>query len=231
VTQHAPSPMAPDELALTIACVVAGLVAMAFILAWLRGQKLRQAELDRAQAEADAALRADLVAQKLLTPDGKHACSVCQSARATDAWPVIERSWLDGVTFLKDLYALTPRYSVRDGYGDEYENRLCGPCKQVVKRKWQEVLAGKRTSVQRLFSEIEQELAQLQGGAMLAWARAENGRSREALFQALGAIQPNAPVVRQLVEAVQPGHERPISMPPMSTKESVAGDSGSGGTT
>ena len=212
----ASDPMGTDEIALCVAVAFAGVVALAYAVVWFRSLKRAQDLDDRATAERIAQANLEAVAAKVILPNGRPACVVCQSAVATEAWPVIERSWLDKVTALKDLYALTPRYSVTDGYGDEYEQRLCASDKRVIKQKWEEVLAGKRTSVQRLFSQIESELSQLQGGMMLAWARTEHARSASRLHDFLGTVAP-----LQLAAPIVDRDDGPISMPPMSTKASL----------
>ncbi len=217
VPRPPPEPLDGSQIALYCALAFFLLVVFAGVIAWFRGLKRTQDADDEAKRERAAQAHLEDVQAKVLLSNGRRACVVCHAAQATEAWPVVERSWLDKVTALKDLYALTPRYSVRDGWGDEHEYQLCAADKRVVKQKWEEMLAAKRTQVQQLFSNIESELAQMQGGMMLLWARTQHARAAERLQDVLGALPPQLPAA-QVVAVVERQADGPISMPPMSTK-------------
>ncbi len=150
---------------------------------------------------------------KILLPNGKPACIVCQKMPATETWPVVQHSWLDRVTVLKNLYALTPRYAIKDGAGEDYMFLLCRHDKRMSVQKWNEFLAAKRTQVQAVFSQIEGEIAHMEGGGMLAFLQSQHNRSMERLNEALGGPP------RPLLRSVNDEHDAPISLPPMTTEK------------
>jgi len=218
------------ETLASVAFAAVILVALAVAVAWFRATQRRERQEDEARAEAERAVLEEAVAQRLATPAGFATCIVCRTAAATDAWPVVDRSWLDNITALRDLYALTPRYRVRDGMGSDFEGKVCSACKRVVAQKWNEVLADKRTAVQRLLSQHASEISQLQVAGMLAWARAEHERSRAALSAILGVSRaemaapalprPAAATAPAPVAAVVVEHDAPIAMPSMQSQVS-----------
>lgn len=217
---------ATDYLAAGAMALVVGTFAVGGI-AWFRAVQRRERQEDEARAEVERAVLEEAIAAGRATASGYATCIVCRTSAATAAWPVVDRSWLDGVTLLRDLYALTPRYTVRDGIGSDFEGKVCGACKTVVSQKWNEILADKRTAVQRLLSQHASEISQLQVAGMLAWARAEHERSRTALSVAIGVsradITATAMPARSLPAAatavvsvpVVVEHDAPISMPSM----------------
>jgi hypothetical protein len=191
---------------------IAVLIALVVFVVWMRSWRERRArEEDELRKQQQEAIRAAIEKQVLL-PDGRPACVVCKSMEATETWPVVDTSWLDKITAFKELYALTPRYEVRDGEGERYQLLLCPPHKRMCIQKWREVIASKRTKVQQMLSHIEAEIAQLQGGAMLAWLQQEHELSMNRLRNFMGSTA----AVPQLT--ANAGDDGPISMPPMSTK-------------
>lgn len=173
----------------------------------------RVVEEERKAVEQQAIKEA--IEKQVLLPDGRPACIVCRSQVATETWPVPTTSWLDKVTLFKELYALVPRYEVRDGDGEHYENLVCPGHKRIAYQRWNEIIATKRMQVQRLITQIESEMAYLQGGGMLAMLREEHKRSGE-MFGAM-MQQQGGPVRLQLTEQATADHA-PITMPPMSTR-------------
>lgn len=174
-------------------------------------------KVKRAQEEEDEHRRLaieDGIRKKILLPNGKPACIVCGRAEATESWPIVKHSWLDKVTVLKDLYALTPRYSVVDGEGESYELLLCRHDKRMGVQKWNEFLSSKRTQVQAVLSQVETELSHMEGGGMLLYLQAQHERSMEKLADFLGA-PPMRPALRSFNDA---DHGDPISLPPMTTE-------------
>lgn len=153
---------------------------------WRRARAARE---DRTDPERERMFK-EAVDKKILLPDGRKACVVCGTVEATEPWPLIKRSWLDGITLFKDLYALTPRYEIRDGMGESYEGMLCRHHKRMCVQKWNEFLAAKRNQVQRLFSDIEGELAQMEGHAMLAYLQKQHDESLNSLDTFLGTSGP-----------------------------------------
>lgn len=168
--------------------------------------------IEEEEAESRRAAIADGIERKVLLPNGKPACIVCQQSVATERWPVIQRSWLDRITFFKDLYALTPRYSIEDGEGEDYELLLCKHHKRMCVQKWNELLAAKRTQIQSVFSQIEAELAQMEGGAMLFYLQSQHENSMEKLTEFLGT----AP--RPMLRSSNSEQNDHISLPPMTTE-------------
>jgi hypothetical protein len=193
-------------------------VVFVVVLFWLVIRRQRKRDKATAKERADAIK--DAIAKKILLPSGKPACVVCQNTEATERWPVVDSSWLDKFTPLKQLYALTPRYEIQDGQGEQYELLLCSNDKRMIVQKWQEVLSSKRTMVQQLFSQIESELGQLQNGMMLAWARTEHTKSIDRLRTFLGTSGTTIP----LLNAREDEHAAPISMPAMTTDVETEGE-------
>jgi len=198
------------DIVFPVVWVVTILTIMSFAVLHLRRAKKLQAEEDEQHRLAIE----DGIKKKVLLPNGKPACLVCQQAVATESWPVIQRSWLDKVTVFKDLYALTPRYSIRDGEGDDYAHLLCRHHKRMCVQKWNELLSSKRTQIQAIFSQIEADLAQMEGGAMLLYLRSQHEHSMEKLVEFLGGPS----VARPILRSVNDDHDAPISMPPMTTE-------------
>lgn len=204
---------------------VGAIILLALFVIWVRASRDRQRIKEEAEAERREAAIKDAIERQILLPDGKPACVVCHTTEATETWPVVHTSWLDKVTAFKELYALTPRYEVRDGEGERYELLLCRPHKRMCEQKWKEVIASKRMQVQQLFSQIEADIAQLQGGAMLAWLQAEYEKSNQRLRDFMGGLPLPVPQP-QLSAAPPPDDDKPISMPPMSTKVEEQEDEG-----
>lgn len=190
---------------------VATLLAVTIFIVLLRSWNRKHHVDVEVMKEQRAKAIQEAIEKQILLPDGRPACVVCKNTEATENWPVIDRSWLDKFTAFKELYALTPRYEVRDGDGDRYNLLLCPPHKRMTEQKWKEVIASKRTKVQQLLSQIEAEMAQLQGGAMLAWLQSEHDQSMNRLRDFMGSTVPQL-----TAGAVE--DDAPISMPPMSTK-------------
>ena len=184
-------------------------VIMVFVVFYLRGVKKQQLVDD----EKTKLAVEDGIARKVLLPNGKPACIVCQRAVATESWPVIQRSWLDKITVFKDLYALTPRYSIENGESEDYKLMLCRHHKRMCVQKWNEFLAAKRTCIQAVFSQIEAELAQMEGGAMLLYLQSQHDHSMEKLTEFLGTAP--RPMLRSFHDS-EDGH---ISLPPMTTEK------------
>lgn len=202
------------DLVFPFVWVTVSLLLVTGFVIWFTGYRRRKrAEEAHFKEQQEKAVK-DAIEKQILLPDGKPACVVCKTAQATQTWPVIDTSWLDKVTMLKDLYALTPRYEVRDGDGERYQLLLCPPHKRMAVGKWKEVIASKRTKVQQLLASIESDIAQLQGGAMLAWLQAEHERSMTRLKDFMGTeTVPQLPMFGE--------EEAPISMPTMSTRSVV----------
>lgn len=196
-----------------------GIILLILVVSWVRSVHDRA----RIKEETEAVRREEAIRQaieqQILLPDGRPACVVCHAAEATETWPVVHTSWLDKVTAFKDLYALTPRYEVRDGEGERYELLLCRPHKRMCEQKWKEVIASKRMLIQQLFSQIEADIAQLQGGVMLAWLQDEYEKSRDRLKDFMGTLPNQARLpAPPSIPSAQTEDDKPISMPPMSTK-------------
>lgn len=201
------------DLLFPIVWVTVSLTLVTGFVVWFISYRRKKLVEEAAFKEQQEKAVAEAIEKQVLLPDGKPACVVCKSAEATETWPVIDTSWLDKVTVLKDLYALTPRYTIRDGEGERYHYLLCAPHKRMTVGKWKEVLASKRTKIQQLFAQIESDIAQLQGGAMLAWLQAEHERSMTRLKDFMGTSSvPQLPLHNE---------EMPISMPTMSTRALV----------
>lgn len=181
------------------------LLVLGMFMVWVR----KRQDADRVERERYEQAVRDAIERQALLPDGRPACLVCKNTEATEAWPVVDTSWLDKVTAFKELYALTPRYEIRDGEGERYQLLLCSPHKRMCVQKWREVVATQRTILQQMISRVEAEIAQLQGGAMLAWLQQEHEVSAARLRDFMGV----SPAPRLLA----PGDDGPISMPSMST--------------
>ena len=193
--------------------VTVSLLLVTGFIVWFTNFRRRKLVEEAVFKEQQEKAVAEAIEKQILLPDGKPACVVCKTTQATETWPVIDTSWLDKITALKDLYALTPRYVVQDGEGERYQLLLCPPHKRMAVSKWKEVIAAKRTKVQQLLAAIESDIAQLQGGAMLAWLQAEHERSMNHLKDFMGTSSvPQLPLH---------GEDAPISMPTMSTSHVV----------
>lgn len=193
---------------------VSAALVLLVVLAIVVTRRRKQSRIDD-EAMKDVRKRqlAEAIKMQVLLPDGRPACVVCKNTEATESWPVVDTSWLDKVTAFKDLYALTPRYEVKDGEGERYELLLCPPHKRMCVQRWREAVARSRTKIQVVISEIEAEMAQLQGGEMLAGLQAKHVQSMHQLQSVMGTAGTTIP---QLTAAIE---EPPLSMPPMSTTQ------------
>jgi len=192
---------------------VIGVLALVVVV-YLHQRRARKAEAEENERRKIAIEEG--IRKKILLPNGKPACIVCGREVATESWPVVKRSWLDRVTVLKDLYALTPRYSVVDGDGEEYQLLLCRHDKRMGVQKWNEFLSSKRTQVQAVLSQVETELSYMEGGGMLLYLQAQHERSMEKLAEFVGAPAPVRPALRSFNDSAD--HGDPISLPPMTTE-------------
>jgi hypothetical protein len=189
------------------------LVVLCGFIIWFASWRRQKLKEDAEQEEVEREAIKDGIARKVLLPNGRPACIVCHVAEATETWPVSTTSWLDKVTAFKDLYALTPRYSVEDGEGERYELLLDKPHKRMLVGKWKQVHSSDRTRIQGLHAQIEAEHAQLEGGGMLVWAQSENAKSMARLEDFMGTSS--------IPQLTAPTDDSPISMPPMTTKASA----------
>ena len=187
--------------------IIFGLIALFF----LHGRKSKE-QLEEERVNRQLAIE-EGIKKKILLPNGKPACVVCKQAVATENWPVIQRSWLDRITALKDLYALTPRYVITDGEGEDYEYMLCRHHKRMCMQKWNELLSAKRTQIQSVVSQVESELSQMEAGAMLLYLQKQHEKSSSLLDNIASGQAPRLPI-RDPVDSI----EGTISLPPMSTE-------------
>lgn len=202
------------SLVFPFAFVFAVAMSVVVFAVWRRRRAMSQ-EHEEARREAERAAIQDAIDKRILLPDGRPACIVCKREEATETWPVVRTSWLDRITLLRDLYALTPRYEVRDGQGDQYELLVCPADKRVAVQRWKEFLAAKRMQMQQTISQVEGEIAHLQSGGMLAGLQREHEESATRLREQ-GYVEP--PSRRLLTATSTSSEDGPISMPPMTTK-------------
>jgi hypothetical protein len=116
--------------------------------------------------------------------EGNSLCVVCLGSRATEAYPVLRQSRMDRDPFgHRRLHNSTPMYGVDD---EEWgEPQLCRPHKRMLVRKMEQKLAQVRSRTSEFNSQVEQELARLESGELLVWARAECQAGTEMLVEAL----------------------------------------------
>lgn len=100
-------------------------------------------------------------------------CVVCEKAPATDGWPIVKQSKIDhDPSGHRRLHGQAPMFVL--GVDPWKEPELCRAHGRMIERRWDHVFAEIRSRRSELEVEIEREVATLESGAMLAWARADS---------------------------------------------------------
>jgi hypothetical protein len=155
--------------------LISGLI---FVLIHARAKRKR----DQADAEEQRQALERAIAEGAVPP-GK--CVVCKERDANEFFPYIGRSRIEGAIPLRDLYSLPPMYVRRD-YADGGP-MLCRTHKHMIDLRIDTVLAGIRARMAGVYTDVSVEVATLEGGILLEWARAMDREAGEKLNVAMRA--------------------------------------------
>lgn len=98
-------------------------------------------------------------------------CLLCDKP-AHENWPIIQTSRLDqDISRHKRLHGLGAMHIHVDS--NEFEPVLCVTHKRMIERKWEQIFSDVHARRLQLEVRIEEELAALESGGMLNWAKSE----------------------------------------------------------
>lgn len=211
------------DLVFPVAYVAFSILFVTGLVLALRRARARAEQEQKERDEQEAVAIRSGIDRGILLEDGRPACVICKTLPATEKMVVIRRSWLDRLTPLRDLYALTPRFTVRDG-SIEYANMVCKPCKPTLLQAWNEFLAGKRTKVQETLSHVHAEISYMERGGMIQALQERHVMAVERLQSKTLGGQRLLPARATSPSKSNGLGEDHISLPPMSTVTSRTDD-------